>query len=137
MNDFFEILKKGRKGLTKEDQKDFKKIFTSNINENMRSLRLFFVILLDEILAHNTELRKVKEDGFLNYSYDSYEDSDGKNRIFVSLTYVQDYEDFNDTSEDSVYVTIFDFLKSFNVDKIVNDISVNTLHYRNGKKVSD
>lgn len=75
------------------------------------------------------------ESEFYKAEVNSYSDDDQKTKIVINMAFLQDNIQHEENLEEKVLNSIIEYLKKNNLNILVNDISVNTLQFRNGEKV--
>lgn len=76
------------------------------------------------------------ETDFCDVQVRSYMDEDFKTRIAINFTFLQDYENHSDDLDGEVMNDLVSSLNGENLSLLVNDISVNVIQVRNGRKVA-
>lgn len=87
------------------------------------------------IFMTSWDFASVTQSDFYSFQSVVYVDVDNVTKISFRMVFLQDFENLVEDADISVAETALRFLKRKNLDIVVNDVCVNSVHYVNGKKV--
>lgn len=136
MASFLEIVSDLRKADTKKSKFAITERLSDSINDDDRYVDFFLNDLIrNVVLSLPGDFYSITQGEFYSMSVHSYMDEDFHTRVAISMSYLQDFQNHIDGLDDIVIKAIYESLLNNNLDLLVNDISVNDSHMRNGIKV--
>lgn len=96
-----------------------------------------FVSLLNRVLISNVEPRftEIAKSEFYKLRISVYEDIDGRFRVAMGVSYLQDFEDFDVDLDMRVMLLMINEISKVHLDLVLNDVCINDIQFRNGELV--
>ena len=125
---------------SKGDEKiELSRQLEESLEKDPRYIQGAFFSIFNRIIISNLEpkLTKIYNGEFFTVRITTYKDFNSKTHVAIGLSYLQDFDNFDNDLDDKVSSLIIKTIKEENLDIIFNDICVNLIQYRNGVKVTD
>jgi len=136
---FLELLSDLRVAETHDEIESLTNSLSEILEEDDKHANFFLYSMFKEIAesASSKSFSSAANSEFYTVKINSYiddEDEMFRTKIFVNMAFLQDNGNHEDNLDEKILDTIIEYLKKNNLNILVNDISVNTVQFRNGKK---
>lgn len=135
---FLELTRELAEAKTLENKTKITEILGRSLEEDEkyteRLLRTFFTSSLVRIVGSG--FQDISRSDFYSTRVRAYFDDDFSTRIAIGISYLQDSSQYIEDLDERVLKAISEEIASRNLDFLINDISVNELQLRNGKRVT-